>query len=129
MDLYQAQIVDLAKHPLHRGEMQNPTLTHSGVNVTCGDHVRLYLKIDEGKVAEARWEGEGCAISVAAVSLLTEDLIGKLLEDARAFSNDDMFALLGVDQLGPARVKCAVLCVETLHGALELITPTTARAS
>jgi nitrogen fixation NifU-like protein len=118
MDLYQAQIVDLAKNPIHKGELADPTVTHSGVNVTCGDHVRLYLNVKDDKLTEAKWDGEGCAISIAAACLLTDELKGMKLEDAKALTNANMFAYLGVHELGPARVKCAVLSLETLQGAL-----------
>lgn len=122
MDLYQEQIIDLAKHPLNRRVMEDPTLTHSGVNVTCGDHVRLYLRFDrssqDGIIQDASWEGEGCAISVAAASLLTDSLKGKTLTQAAALKNEDVFNLLGVE-LGPARVKCGVLCLETLQTGLH----------
>jgi len=118
MDLYQAQIVDLAKNPIKRGEMHDADRTHSGVNVTCGDHVRLYLKLEGDEIKKARWEGEGCAISVAAACLLCEELEGKTIAEAKVLTNESMFEFLGVEKLGPARVKCAVLCLETLHGAL-----------
>lgn len=118
MDLYQAQIVDLAKNPIHRGEMVEATLTHSGVNVTCGDHVRLYLKLEGDRVEKVSWEGEGCAISVAAVCLLCDALKGMTVAEVKALTNQSMFEFLGIRELGPARVKCAVLCLETVQGAL-----------
>lgn len=125
MDLYQEQIIDLAKNPIHRREMLDATVTHSGVNVTCGDHVRVYLKLEgvgsEASIAEASWDGEGCAISLAAASLLAEELNGMTVEKAQSLQNQTMFELLGVDSLGPARVKCAVLCLETAQGALDKV--------
>ena len=121
MDLYQEQIIDLAKNPLHRKEMVDATVMHSGVNVTCGDHVRVYLRVKDAVVEEASWEGEGCAISVAAVSLLVDELKGMSVEEAGALEKQSMFDFLGIEELGPARVKCAVLCLETLQGALGKI--------
>lgn len=119
MDLYAEQIVDLAKNPLNRGEMTDATHTHSGVNTTCGDHVRLYLKVDGGTVNEASWEGDGCAISVAAASVLTEEVKGKDLKELNKLAKEDLYEWLGIDHLGPARVKCATLSLETLLGAIE----------
>ncbi len=122
MDLYQEQIVDLSKNPLNKREMKDATKTHSGVNVTCGDHARIYLKLegegDAAKIMEVTWEGEGCAISTAAASLLTEELRGKTVSEAKKLTREDMFELLGIEELGPARVKCATLCLETLKEAL-----------
>lgn len=119
MDLYAEQIVDLAKHPLNRGIMREPTLTRSGVNVTCGDHVRLYLKIENGKLKEAQWEGEGCAISTAAASILTEEAKGKTLKELRTWKKENLYDFLGIRNLGPARVKCVTLSLETLQEALK----------
>lgn len=122
MDLYCEQLIDLAKHPLNRREMLDATLMHSGVNITCGDHVRIYLKVegegDGAMIRDASWQGEGCAISVAAASLLTEQIKGMPLAHAKALQNQDMFDWLSVPALGPARVKCAVLCLETMQQAL-----------
>jgi len=119
MDLYAEQIVDLSKNPLNRGALANASLAHSGVNTTCGDHVRLYLKVEDGKVKEISWEGDGCAISIAAVSVLTEEIKGKKLEDLINMKKEDLYEWLGIDHLGPARVKCVTLSLETLQGALK----------
>jgi nitrogen fixation NifU-like protein len=119
MDLYAEQIVDLSKNPLNRGEMADATLTHSGVNTTCGDHVRLYLKTAGGKVTDASWEGDGCAISIAAASVLTEEVKGKKLAELDKLAKEDLYEWLGIDHLGPARVKCVTLSLETLQGGLE----------
>lgn len=120
MDLYQEQLIDLAKHPLHRKSMPDATLTHSGVNVTCGDHVRLYVKTEgagaTSRIVDASWEGEGCAIMVASASLLTEQVRGMTLEEVRGLTNASVFEWLGIPALGPARVKCAALPLETLQG-------------
>tara|TARA_B100000315_G_C14009773_1_gene333970 strand:- start:20 stop:388 length:369 start_codon:yes stop_codon:yes gene_type:complete len=122
MDLYQEQIIDLAKNPLNKRAIEDATKTHSGVNMTCGDHARIYLKLDgegdEARVVDASWEGEGCAISTAVASLLTEELKGKTVKEAKALTQKDMFEFLGIDELGPARVKCATLALETMQEAL-----------
>ena len=119
MDLYAEQIVDLSKNPLNRGALANANFTHSGVNTTCGDHVRLYLKIEGGKVKEASWEGDGCAISIAAASVLTEEIKGKKLKELSDMEKEDLYEWLGIDHLGPARVKCVTLSLETLQGAIQ----------
>ncbi|QQR54883.1 iron-sulfur cluster assembly scaffold protein [Candidatus Peregrinibacteria bacterium] len=118
MDLYAEQIIDLAKNPLNRGEMEAATLTSSGVNTTCGDHVRLYLKMEDRKVMDASWEGDGCAISIATASVLTEEIKGKKWTDSKELTKQDLYEWLGIDNLGPARVKCLTLSLETLHNAL-----------
>lgn len=119
MDLYAEQIVDLAKNPLNRGEMKGADLTHSGVNTTCGDHVRIYLKIKTEKIADASWAGEGCAISVAAASVLTEEIKGKKTDELALYKKENLYEWLGIDNLGPARVKCVTLCLETMQDGLK----------
>ena len=118
MDLYGEQIVDLAKHPLNKGEMKKPDLSGSGVNTTCGDHVRLYLRVKSGKVTEATWEGDGCAISTAAASVLTEEVRGKSIKQLGLLCVRDLYEWLDIHDLGPARVKCVTLSLETLKSAL-----------
>lgn len=119
MELYTEIILDLAKNPLHQKVLSSADLTGSGVNTTCGDHVRLYLTVSDGRVTDASWQGEGCAISVASVSVLTDMIRGKKLSALKKLCAEDLFKELGIDRLGPARVKCVTLCLETLHKALH----------
>ncbi|MEK7146340.1 MAG: iron-sulfur cluster assembly scaffold protein [Patescibacteria group bacterium] len=119
MELYKDNIIDLAKHPLNKGEIAGATHTGSGVNVTCGDHVRLYLKLESDRVEDASWQGEGCAISTAAASVLTEEIKGKSLSELKGLEKKDLFDWLGLEDLGPARVKCVTLSLETLQGCLN----------
>ena len=119
MELYAEQIVDLYKHPLNKRVMPNADITHSGANVTCGDYVRVYLKLDGEKIADASFEGNGCAISIAAASLLTDALKGKTIVEISIMKIDDMLELLGTT-LGPARVKCGILCLETAQEGIKI---------
>ncbi len=119
MELYTETIIDLAKHPLNRRSMEGATHTGSGVNTTCGDHVRLYLKIENEVVKEASWEGDGCAISIASASVLTEELKGKRLKELADFDKDALMGVMEIPALGPARVKCLTLSLETLQSALK----------
>lgn len=119
MELYKDNIIDLAKNPLNKREIEAASRTGSGVNVTCGDHVRLYLKIQDDRVEDASWQGEGCAISTAAASVLTEEIKGKSLTELKALEKQDLFHWLGLEDLGPARVKCVTLSMETLQGCLN----------
>lgn len=118
MELYTENIIDLSKNPLNKGALAEADLRGSGVNTTCGDHVRLYVKVKNGVVTEAAWEGDGCAISTAAVSVLTEEIKGRKLADLKKLSKEDLYAWLEIEHLGPARVKCVTLCLETLHSIL-----------
>ena len=118
MELYTEVIVDLAKNPLNRRSIENATHTGSGVNTTCGDHVRLYLLVKDGVVTDASWEGDGCAISSASASVLTEELKGKSTEEVAHFDKEALMRVMEIPALGPARVKCLTLSLETLQSAL-----------
>lgn len=118
MNLYAEQIIDLYKNPLNKRELRDADITGSGANVICGDHVRMYVKLNGQKtVRDASFEGVGCAISIAAASLLTEEVKNKSLEEIEKMKTEDIFELLGTE-LGPSRVKCGVLCLETLQSAI-----------
>lgn len=126
--LYTDLILDLSRNPANKGVIEDAEITHSGVNVSCGDHVRVYLKLDFGgnggeprafKIKNATFEGNGCAISVAAASLITEEIKGKTIDKILYFRKEDIFKLLGAP-LGPSRVKCGMLCLETIQEGINL---------
>lgn len=134
-DLYQEIILDHSKRPRNFHIMEDATSRAEGYNPLCGDRLRLYVKMENGHVADASFEGSGCAISTASASLMTESLKGKTREEALELL-DRFHDLLTQDgspvtaELGklavfcgvrdyPARVKCATLCWHTLKSALE----------
>lgn len=117
--LYTDLIIDLAKHPVNKRELAHADITGSGANVTCGDRLRIYAKLDkEGRITEATFEGQGCAISMASASLLTEEAKGKTLKEVLALNTQDIFEWLGTE-LGPVRVKCGLLPLETMQKAIQ----------
>jgi nitrogen fixation protein NifU and related proteins len=118
MELYTETIIDLAKNPLNRKILDKPTHTGSGVNTTCGDHVRLFLMVKNDVLEDASWEGDGCAISLASASVLTEELKGKRMDQISAFDKEALMQVMEIPTLGPARVKCLTLSLETLHNAV-----------
>jgi nitrogen fixation NifU-like protein len=86
-------------------------------NSVCGDAVRLYLRLDDGRVSEARFEGEGCVISMASTSMFTEEILGKTIGELKALQEDDLFEMLGI-ALGPARANCGLLPLRVLQEGL-----------
>ena len=117
--MYQDLIIDLYKNPANARAIPNADITHSGANVTCGDRVRIYVKFGENAtVADCSFEGEGCAISTAAASLLTEETKGKTLEEINAWNILTIFQWLG-SELSPSRVKCGLLALETLQEGIK----------
>jgi nitrogen fixation NifU-like protein len=124
MDIYREQIIDLYEHPLNYGTLEPSDFSYEEDNPLCGDVVRIDVCLDDqGRVAEVKWSGEGCAISQASASLLTEEIKGLTLEEIKAFSKDELLELIGVP-LSMARVKCALLSLKVLKaGAYGIPTP------
>ncbi len=118
----QAQLEFLLDHyenPRNRGKLDHPDVHMSWGNPGCGDVITLYLKIDaEGRITAISFEGEGCTISQASASILTEELKGKTLSDAEAMDPSDLMELLGRDVV-MTRPRCAMLALDTLKLALH----------
>jgi nitrogen fixation protein NifU and related proteins len=137
-ELYQEVILDHSRHPRHFGPLEYATHTGEGYNPLCGDRVKVQLVVDgEGRIADIKFEGRGCAISQASASLMTEMLAGRTVaeaemlmggflhlvkgEDASSLSEDDherLNVMAGVSAF-PMRVKCATLAWHTMRSALE----------
>jgi nitrogen fixation protein NifU and related proteins len=112
-DMYRELILDHAKHGRNWGLLDNPDFDHEEDNPLCGDHLHLTLKIEDGIIREVGWEGDGCAISQAAASMLGEMLVGMPLEEARKLDKQVVLDMIGIP-LTINRVKCATLSLKTL---------------
>lgn len=117
--MYREQILDLYKNPKNRGKMENPTVTFEESNPLCGDMIVLQLRIENGQLTKAMFEGEGCAISMAASSMLTDYIKGKSLEDLKKLDGEKVLSILGLSGISPARLKCALLPLEGLRHTLS----------
>ena len=115
---YREQIMDHYRNPRYHGRLAAPTASAEDLNPLCGDMLRIDLTIEDGKVANAAFEGHGCAVSQATASMLLEELVGKPVEEVEQFTRDDLFALIGVP-LAPARMKCALLSLGVLHAGVK----------
>ncbi|EMA66486.1 SUF system FeS assembly protein, NifU family [Halorubrum aidingense JCM 13560] len=109
-DMYRQQILDHYKNPRNYGELEDPDFTHIGENPSCGDTIRMEVALDDAEetIEAVRFTGDGCAISMASASMLSERLHGMAVDDLDALDTDDITEMLGVD-ISPMRVKCAVL--------------------
>jgi nitrogen fixation NifU-like protein len=116
-DLYRDYILEHYRRPHNFGVLDAPTASFEGANPLCGDRITMQIGIRDGVVAEIAFTGRGCAISQASASLLTDEIMGMPVEKAEAFRADDLLDLLGID-ISPARLKCAMLSLETLEHAL-----------
>ena len=120
-EIYRENILDHYKHPRHRGTLEHPDITYEDANPLCGDHLRMDLKVKDGKVEEVAFSGHGCSISQASASMLCERIAGRPLEEIRTLTRDDVLEMLGIE-LGPVRLKCALLALKTLKAGVYGIT-------
>jgi nitrogen fixation protein NifU and related proteins len=137
-ELYQEVILDHSRHPRHFGPLDKATHKAEGYNPLCGDRVTVMLALDgEGRVADIKFQGKGCAISQASASLMTEMLAGRTLEEAQKLMDGFLHLVRGEDAAGlspddrehldvmsgisefPMRVKCATLAWHTFKNAVE----------
>jgi nitrogen fixation NifU-like protein len=117
-DLYREIIIDRYKNPLYRGTLDPHDISFEDDNPLCGDHIRIDLRLDEnGKVSEATFDGHGCAISQATADLLVESVQGKSLDEIKGITRDDLLEMLGIE-LGPVRLKCALLSLKVLKAGV-----------
>lgn len=134
--LYRQVIMDHYKNPRNHGELEEGALTVNMNNPTCGDRIQLQMKVEEGKVADVKFSGEGCSISLASASMMTETIKGRPVEEAlelveiftglmlgkeyndEKYDLGDIEALQGVQKF-PARIKCATLAWKALEKGLE----------
>ncbi|MFB6157536.1 MAG: Fe-S cluster assembly sulfur transfer protein SufU [Haloferacaceae archaeon] len=120
-DMYRQQILDHYKNPRNYGELEDATFSHVGENPSCGDTIRMDVRLeDDGETIDyVAFSGDGCAISQAAASMLTSELQGKTLKDLAAMDRDDVVEMLGVD-ISPMRIKCAVLAEKVAQDGAKL---------
>ena len=114
-DIYRELILDYYRSPRNFGMLDKFDMDASDTNPLCGDDFYLQIRVGEGqKIEEIKFTGKGCAISQASASMLTELAKGKPLEWVKQASKEDVFKLLGNPDLGPSRVKCALLGMKVL---------------
>lgn len=110
-------LLDHYKDPRNFGHLEDPDAVHEEGNPSCGDQIRMELKLKDDRVEDVRFSGKGCAISQAAASMLTEEIKGKPLSEIRKMGKREMLDLLGVE-VNPMRLKCALLALKVVKGAL-----------
>ena len=116
-ELYRENILDHYKRPRHFGRPDRFDLEYEDTNPFCGDEQHVTIRLDEaGRVAEVAFEGQGCAISTAATSLLTDELVGKTREELLALPKEEVLDLLGIE-ISATRMKCAMLGLKVVKSA------------
>lgn len=117
-DLYQDELLEHYKHPHNFGEVDEPACRITETNSSCGDSLTLSLRIQEGVVIEAKFMGQGCAVSMASTSLLTDYIKGKSVEEIEKIDLAFMQALIGTT-VSPGRIKCLTLGARALMNLLN----------
>jgi nitrogen fixation NifU-like protein len=117
--LYTEIIQDAYRNPQHRGAIEPRTHEHEDENPLCGDVVKIQLRVEDGTIADAGFQGRGCAISQASAELLLDSLVGQPVARVAELTRDDVLAELGIPSISPARLKCALLPLEVLRGAVR----------
>jgi nitrogen fixation protein NifU and related proteins len=119
-DMYQELILQHYRSPRNFGALEHPSLVGEESNPLCGDHIRMQLEVDPSShvVREVRFDGDGCAISMASASMLTEKLKGRSIDEVGRLTRDDVLKLVAIP-LSPVRVKCALTGFSALGRALH----------
>jgi nitrogen fixation protein NifU and related proteins len=117
-DMYKEIILDYYKNPRNRGTIEAPDAKAKDSNPLCGDVVEMQLKFSDGKVSDIKFNGDGCAISQASASMLTELVMGKSIEDVRKIDKSILLENLGSPNLGAVRIKCALLPLKVMKTAV-----------
>lgn len=117
--IYREEILEHYKDPQNFGKLQNFDVSSRQLNPFCGDGIVMYIKQDDGKVSGITFEGQGCAVSIAGASLLTEYAKGKTVERLRNTSESDMLTMLAIE-VSETRKKCALLAFYALRDCLNM---------
>ena len=114
--LYSNVLLDHFRHPRNYGSLEAPDVSNEAFNPLCGDRIRIELKLENEIISGARFKGNGCAISMAAASLLTELVVG--IEVGELITDEQLISALQSD-IQPARIQCAILPLTALRDGLE----------
>lgn len=117
--IYRENILEYSKNPQNKGHLDPYDYAYEDTNPLCGDEVRIELRVDDaGNVSEIMFDGQGCAISQASASILTEIVKGMSVQDVKNLPKEELLDELGIE-LSPARLKCALLSLHVLKGSLH----------
>jgi len=121
-DMYRQQILDHYKNPRNYGEIEGADIEHVGENPMCGDTIKMFVVLadDDDTIEHVSFIGDGCAISQASASMLSEELQGMSLSAVREMDRDDIIDMLGVE-LSPMRIKCAVLAEKVAQDGVAIL--------
>lgn len=118
MSIYRDEILEHFKDPQNFRKIENPDFSSKEVNPFCGDDIEIFIKENTHKKLDVAFIGKGCAISIAAASMLTEFAKGKTVEDLKRMNGQEMIEILDIP-ISESRKKCALLALDTLQDAIK----------
>ncbi|OIO41918.1 Fe-S cluster protein [Candidatus Pacearchaeota archaeon CG10_big_fil_rev_8_21_14_0_10_31_9] len=118
LDLYKEHILDLYKHPHNFGEIENATHKAEAYNSLCGDQIEVSIINEDDKIKDIKFQGYGCAISIAAASMLTDKIKDMPIEKVKRLAKDDVIKMLNIP-ISPPRLKCALHSLDAIKKALD----------
>ena len=121
LDIYAEEIISHYEHPHNKGRLDKYNAKFHDENPVCGDDITVYIEIENDRIEQISFEGQGCAISQATASMLTDFARGLDISKAKKIDYEKIKEILGLDP-GPARMSCAVLSAKALAGAIESYT-------
>ena len=113
-DIYREMILDHYRNPRNKGKIEEPDIRINDSNPLCGDEISIDLKVEGDIIKDIKFDGRGCALSQASASMLTEMVSNKPLTTIKDITKDDVLENIGLTNLGPARIKCALLSLKVL---------------
>lgn len=116
-EIYRTNLLEHYRHPHHSGTLEHPDASYEDLSTSCGDRIRMDFAIREQQIADVRFDGRGCAISIAAASMLTDMLPGLSTEQALAIDKQEILNQLGI-AIGSGRQGCATLGLKAVKHAL-----------
>ncbi len=116
---YAEELISNYEHPHNKGRISGADAKFHEFNPVCGDDLTIYLKIKDGRIEDVKFDGTGCAISIASASMLTDEIKGKRLSEVEGMGFERLKGIIGIDP-GPVRLKCATLSLKALKKAAFL---------
>lgn len=117
-DILKEELMDMYRNPSKKGHLKDVSVEVSQKNPMCGDDVHLQLKIEDGKISDAAFDGSACSVSVISSEVLLDNITGKTLEEVKKITKDDLLKMVGLN-LTTSRVACATLTLTALEHAIE----------
>lgn len=118
LDMYAEEILDHYRSPKNFGRLDKPDVKVRELNPLCGDQYEFQVKVSDGKITEVKFNGDGCAISTASASMLSEFIKGKKISELKKMEQRDLLSMLKIE-VSPARLKCAMLAFDIVKKVAE----------